>query len=46
MATPTTLNITPINPPNKELEAMPLADKDTSFKIWLGTKITCRPSAN
>lgn len=27
MATPTTLNITPINAPNKELEAMPLADR-------------------
>jgi len=28
MATQTALNITPMNPPNKELESMPLADRD------------------
>jgi len=36
MATPAALNITPINPPNKELEAMPLADKDYLIQDLVG----------
>ena len=28
MATPAALDVAPINPPNKELEAMPLVDSD------------------
>jgi len=28
MATPSALDVGPVNPPNKELEAMPLVDSD------------------
>jgi len=36
MATPTALSITPINPPNRELEALPLADKDYLIQDLVG----------
>jgi len=38
MATATALNITPINPPNKELEAMPLANKDYLIQDLVGNR--------
>lgn len=38
MATPTTLSVTPMNPPNRELEAMPLANKDYLIQDLIGDK--------
>ena len=38
MATSIALNITPINPPKKELEAMPVADKDYLIQDLVGDK--------
>lgn len=38
MSTPTALNITPINAPNKELEAMPLADRDFLVQDLVGDR--------
>lgn len=35
---PTTLSIAPMNPPNKELEALPLADKDHLIQDLVGRK--------
>ena len=38
MATPATLNITPLNAPHKELEAFPLADRDYSIQELVGDR--------
>lgn len=38
MATPTALSITAMNPPKKELEAMPLADKDYLIQDLVGDR--------
>jgi len=38
MATPATLNITPLNAPNKELEALPLADRDHLIQDLVGDR--------
>ena len=38
MASPTAINIIPMNPPNKDLEAMPLADKDYLIQDLVGDR--------
>jgi len=38
MATQAALNITPMNPPNKELESMPLADRDYLIQDLVGDR--------
>lgn len=38
MATPTALNITPLNAPHKELEALPLADRDYLIQDLVGER--------
>jgi len=38
MATPSALNITPMNPPSKELESMDLADRDYLIQDLVGDK--------
>ena len=38
MATPIALNITPLNAPHKELEALPLADRDYLIEDLVGDR--------
>lgn len=38
MVTPSDLSVTPMNPPNKELESMPLADRDYLIQDFVGDR--------